>query len=151
MADHDDDSLKQGSPRPGASRAVPPVNSAVQQAFSRALLQFAILLGASFVTTFLQLPFRLVSVAFALVAAVWGAVAVVRFWKKDIAHNQLAVFVMGVVAALFMAAMTGSSLARWDIDMTYQNCVSQAVTQQAKARCFTAYESDLKSLLPGSK
>lgn len=136
-----------------SSQQIPqsPADPELNRAYSQALFHFAVLLAASFLTTFLDLPFRLISVAFALAAAAWGTVSLVQFWKKKVAHNQLAVFVLGVVASLFMAAMTGSSLARWTIDMDYQTCVAEAVTEQAKSRCFNTYEADLKELLTPSK
>lgn len=139
------------SPTPNAPQGpagATPTNSQSphQAAFSTATFRFAVLLIASFITTFLPLPFRMVSVVFSLAAAVWGIIVLVRFWKKNIAHTQLAVFVFGVIASLFMAAMTGSTAARWDTDMKYQTCVSEAITHQSRTQCFTTYQNELKEM-----
>lgn len=146
MSKRPDQSPTPGNPQGLAGATPKNGQSPHQAAFSTATFRFAVLLIAAFITTFLPLPFRMVAVGFSLAAAVWGTIVLVRFWKKDIAHSQLAVFVFGVIASLLMAAMTGSTAARWETEMNYQTCVSEAITQQSRTQCFTTYQNELKEI-----
>lgn len=115
------------------------------ESFIKTRFQFAILFAAALVTTLLPMPFNLVAALFTLWAAILGiSYLIKRSPDKKKSPRETTQIVFGVVAALFISSLVGSTVLRWDIDMNYQSCLNQAVTHSAQQQCIDSYQKELK-------
>lgn len=107
------------------------------------------LLSAALVLTYLPLPVRMTALAMTLWAIGVGGHTIVKHWESRQAHGmQFAALGIGTAASLIIALLLSSTFIRWNADMQLQQCMSEAVTHQARSVCVNDYRESLTDLLP---
>ncbi len=141
-------------PVPPPSHTQHPSSGAASQqshtdAINRGCFQFAVLLGATLILTYLPLPIRMTALATTLWAIGVGSFTIVKHWdSKQVNAMQFAALGIGVGVSFFIALLLSSTFIRWDTDMQLQQCMSEAVTNQARTTCINDYRESLTNLLP---
>ncbi|RAD56250.1 hypothetical protein DN508_37695, partial [Burkholderia multivorans] len=104
-----------------------------------------ILLVLAAVLTFTYpLPFKLAAAGFAIAAIVWSVryiIAVVRAKQK----RSISLGVLGGLLSVYLVFSTLSSVVLWPVQSSYEECVRDAITQQAELKCASDYEVGLGS------
>lgn len=120
----------------------PPRPDELKRLSSRTTLTATLML-ATLLTSMMPLPLRATAIIFGL----WGTVAAVRTIQlgstlQTPKGQQIPVWV-GAGLSIFLALSVALSLTRWDIEMAYQTCHNEAVTNQATRACDREYEDAL--------
>ncbi|MGW9552562.1 hypothetical protein ACWG8W_16090 [Citricoccus zhacaiensis] len=116
-----------------------------------ALLWVAGMLLLTYLSSVLTLPWKAVSLAFALAGLVWGVVALVRT-----AHVKSPwVLRFATAAAMAGCAMFGfvasAQIIFWDATEQFEECTSSALTDRALENCSSTYTEQLGgTALPGA-
>ncbi|WP_344225678.1 hypothetical protein [Citricoccus alkalitolerans] len=116
-----------------------------------ALLWVAGMLLLTYLSSVLTLPWKAVSLAFALAGLVWGVVALVRT-----AHVKSPwVLRFATAAAMAGCAMFGfvasAQIIFWDATEQFEECTSSALTDRALENCSSTYTDQLGgTALPGT-
>ncbi len=92
------------------------------------------LLGAV-LTSSLVLPWKVLALVLALCALGAGVVALIKSISARLPRLVLLATSLGLAAALFLTAGTGASVLLWPVTQTYEDCMSHALTLQARAEC----------------
>lgn len=125
------------TPAPGR----PPVDPTAARRATRSVMHFGLLMLASLVTSSLVLPWRLVSVAIALLAIAAGIRALRRIWRAGLRGFLVVAMSAGVVMTFVLALTTLAVIPVWQIEMTRQTCLTQAITIAASITCESDYQT----------
>ena len=108
----------------------------------------AVIWGLNFLAIDLSLaqfpPFFLVALRFAVAAIVWSVryiIAVVRAKQR----RSISLGILGGLLSLYLIFSTLSSVVLWPIQTKYEECVRDAITQQAELSCASGYEEGLSA------
>lgn len=135
------------TPKPAAAQPKAPTPQAV--AANKKVMVFSFLMLATLLASLLSLPLRLVTIPVAIVAAVFGFLALRACWAAKIRGSLIVFTIIAMVLTIAMGAGTALTLARWDIEMGYQDCKNQAITNSAKLNCTSTYNQDMQDYLEG--
>lgn len=121
--------------RPGTGRQ--PSDSATPAATSARLwlrLFLLALLGAVLAST-LVLPWKVLGLVLSVFALAAGVVALVKAISAKFPRFVVVATSLGLAAALFLTAGTGASVLLWPVTQNYEDCMSRALTLQARDDC----------------
>lgn len=113
-----------------------------QAAPARHGLVLILLILASVLTFTYPLPFKLAAIAFAIAAVVWSIryiIAVVRTKQK----RNMSLGILGGLLSIYLIFSTMSSVVLWPVQTKYEECVRDAITQQAQLSCTSDYQTGL--------
>lgn len=130
------------SPNNTEEKSAPTPEEEKQAAPARHGLVLILLILASVLTFTYPLPFKVAAIGFAIAAVVWAIryiVAVVRTKQK----RNMSLGILGGVLALYLIFSTMSSVVLWPVQSKYEECVRDAITQQAQLSCTTEYQTGL--------
>ncbi|MGC0249520.1 hypothetical protein [Pseudactinotalea sp. Z1748] len=149
----DEPSPADGGPGPGkapgrqgrAGRPERPKPTPEQLAsVSRSVLHFGLFMLAAVLTMQVDLPWHLMSLAFAIGAVVVGVRALVRVFKEQIRGGIVVLLVFGLMLSGMLVVTTLSSLAVWNEQMERQECLRSAITVSAQDRCERIYQEAIE-------
>lgn len=109
---------------------------------SRHGLVLILLILASVLTFTYPLPFKLAAIGFAIAAIVWAVryiVAVVKAKQK----RSMSLGILGGLLSVYLIFSTLSSVVLWPVQSKYEECVRDAITQQAQLTCTTDYQNGM--------
>ena len=130
------------SPNNTEENSAPTPEEEKQAAPARHGLVLILLILASVLTFTYPLPFKLAAIAFAIAAIVWSIryiIAVVRAKQK----RNMSLGILGGLLSLYLIFSTLSSVVLWPVQSKYEECVRDAITQQAQLSCTTDYQTSL--------
>lgn len=130
------------SPNSTEEKNAPTPEEEKQAAPARHGLVLIMLILASVLTFTYPLPFKLAAIAFAIAAIVWSIryiVAVVRTQQK----RNMSLGILGGLLSLYLIVSAMSSVVLWPVQTTYEECVRDAITEQAQLSCTSEYQSGL--------
>ena len=130
-----------GSSGPADPRAPRPVDPEAARRATRSVMHFGLLMLGSLLTSSLALPWRLVSVAIALLALVVGIRALRRIWRAGLRGFLVVAMSAGVVMTFALALTTLAVIPVWQIEMDRQQCLDEALTISATSTCETTYRT----------
>ncbi|MCD1284263.1 MULTISPECIES: hypothetical protein [unclassified Brevibacterium] len=113
-----------------------------QAAPARHGLVLILLILASVLTFTYPLPFKLAAIAFAIAAVVWSIryiIAVVKTKQK----RNMSLGILGGLLSIYLIFSTMSSVVLWPVQTKYEECVRDAITQQAQLSCTSDYQTGL--------
>ncbi len=114
----------------------------LQAAPARHGLILVLLVLASVLTFTYPLPFKLAAIGFAVAAVVWS----VRYIRAVIRAKQkrnLSLGILGGLLSVYLIFSALSSAVLWPVQSTYEQCLREAITQQAQLSCSSEYQSGL--------
>lgn len=132
------------SPNSIEEKNAPTPDEERQAAPARHGLILVLLVLASVLTFTYPLPFKLAAAGFAIAAIVWAVryiVAVVRAKQR----RNISLGILGGLLSVYLVLSTLSSVVLWPVQSTYEQCVRDAITQQAELTCASGYEEGLSS------
>lgn len=97
----------------------------------------------------MPLPWRLLSVAAGLFGVVGGVVLFVQCLRRKLSAVVLIGAVLVTVCCGLFLLTASLQLIFWDASAGFEECMRTAVTQRALDRCYSNYEEDMLSVLPG--
>ena len=115
---------------------------------ARHSLLFSLLLLGALLSARLPLPWTTVGFLFTVVALVVGAMGLAAALQVR-RRGTAAVLAGGLVLALVVLLTQAVSLATWRFQQERLDCLSGAVTDQARARCETALREGVTDWLEG--
>lgn len=130
------------SPNSTEEKNAPTPEEERQAAPARHGLILILLVLAAVLTFTYPLPFKLAAAGFAIAAIVWSVryiIAVVRAKQK----RSISLGVLGGLLSLYLVFSTLSSVVLWPVQSAYEECVRDAITQQAELACASEYEDGL--------
>ncbi|GAB3560730.1 hypothetical protein [Spelaeicoccus albus] len=119
-------------------------------AAGRFSMYFAVLIIGAILTAELQLPWKIAALAFGLAAMVVGIMAMVRAVKAKMKGSIYGFLSIGLVLTLVVTLTQVWAIAIWPWQASYEECLDNAITQQAHEQCVKSYEKNLDSLIPAS-
>lgn len=137
----------QRTPENPDQRSSKPTESEEIAQVQRAVLQFCVLMAATLFASMLDFPAQLATILAAGAAIVVGTralIAVRNLRRKD---GQTVILYVGIALCAVLGLGSLASLARIDVEMAYQSCKSEAVTEQAKLQCSIEYQEALTDYL----
>ncbi|MGW9004634.1 hypothetical protein [Brevibacterium casei] len=132
------------SPNSTEEKNAPTPEEERQAAPARHGLILILLVLAAVLTFTYPLPFKLAAAGFAIAAIVWSVryiIAVVRAKQK----RSISLGVLGGLLSVYLVFSTLSSVVLWPVQSSYEECVRDAITQQAELKCASDYEDGLRS------
>lgn len=132
------------SPNSTEEKNAPTPDEEKQAAPARHGLVLILLILASVLTFTYPLPFKLAAIAFAIAAIVWSVkyiVAVTRTKQK----RNMSLGILGGLLSIYLIFSTLSSVVLWPVQSKYEECVREAITQQAQLSCTSEYQTGLGS------
>ncbi|EKU49088.1 hypothetical protein M3G00_11745 [Brevibacterium casei] len=132
------------SPNSTEEKNAPTPEEERQAAPARHGLILILLVLAAVLTFTYPLPFKLAAAGFAIAAIVWSVryiIAVVRAKQK----RSISLGVLGGLLSVYLVFSTLSSVVLWPVQSSYEECVRDAITQQAELKCASDYEDGLGS------
>lgn len=111
-------------------------------------LYFAVLIIGAILTAELQLPWKIAALVFGLAALVVGVMALVRAVKAKMKGSIFGFLSIGLVLTLIVTLTQVWAIAIWPWQASYEDCLNNAITQQAHEQCVKTYEKNLDSLIP---
>ncbi|WP_193072683.1 hypothetical protein [Brevibacterium sp. FME37] len=130
------------SPNNTEEKSAPTPEEEKQAAPARHGLVLILLILASVLTFTYPLPFKVAAIAFAIAAVVWSIryiIAVVKAKQK----RNMSLGILGGLLAIYLIFSTMSSVVLWPVQSKYEECVRDAITQQAQLSCTTEYQTGL--------
>ncbi|MGO2036958.1 MAG: hypothetical protein ACTH2U_10800 [Brevibacterium sp.] len=130
------------SPNSTEEKNAPTPDEEKQAAPARHGLVLILLILASVLTFTYPLPFKLAAIAFAIAAVVWSIryiIAVVRTKQK----RNMSLGILGGLLSIYLIFSTMSSVVLWPVQTKYEECVRDAITQQAQLSCTSDYQTGL--------
>lgn len=130
------------SPNSTEEKNAPTPEEERQAAPARHGLILVLLVLAAVLTFTYPLPFKLAAAGFAVAAIVWSVryiIAVVRAKQR----RSISLGILGGLLSLYLIFSTLSSVVLWPIQTKYEECVRDAITQQAELSCASGYEEGL--------
>ncbi|SMX67145.1 MULTISPECIES: hypothetical protein [unclassified Brevibacterium] len=130
------------SPNNTEEKSAPTPEEEKQAAPARHGLVLILLILASVLTFTYPLPFKVAAIAFAIAAVVWSIryiIAVVKAKQK----RNMSLGILGGLLAVYLIFSTMSSVVLWPVQSKYEECVRDAITQQAQLSCTTEYQTGL--------
>lgn len=130
------------SPNNTEEKSAPTPEEEKQAAPARHGLILILLILASVLTFTYPLPFKVAAIAFAIAAVVWAVryiIAVVRTKQK----RNMSLGILGGLLSIYLIFSTLSSVVIWPVQSKYEECVRDAITQQAQLSCTTEYQTGL--------
>ncbi len=130
------------SPNSTEEKNAPTPEEERQAAPARHGLILVLLVLAAVLTFTYPLPFKLAAAGFAIAAIVWSIryiIAVVRAKQR----RSISLGVLGGLLSIYLIFSTMSSVVLWPVQTAYEECVRDAITQQAELTCASDYETGL--------
>jgi len=130
------------SPNSTEEKNAPTPDEEKQAAPARHGLVLILLILASVLTFTYPLPFKLAAIAFAIAAVVWSIryiIAVVKTKQK----RNMSLGILGGLLSIYLIFSTMSSVVLWPVQTKYEECVRDAITQQAQLSCTSDYQTGL--------
>ncbi len=125
-----------GPRRPAPSPGTTPTPSDEEVARGRGMLRWFL---AAFVATVLssnlQLPFKLVALAFGIAAVVLGILTLVHAVRYRLGAFLRITSAVGVGFAAFLTLGIAAAVALWPVTENFENCMRTALTIQAEREC----------------
>lgn len=135
---------KQSTEKP---KAQPPTEEAI--AANKLVMPFLLLMLVTMLTGMLALPLQLITIGFATWAMIAGIKALRACWAAKIRGSMIVFTSLALGLTLTLGVSSALVLARWDIEMDYQTCRDQAVTNSAAIDCTNNYNSTMDDYLKG--
>lgn len=110
-------------------------------------LVLAIILGYAGLQ--MPLPWRLLSVAAGLFGVVGGVVLFIQSLRRKLSAIVLIGAVLVTLTCALFLLTASMQLIFWDASAGFEECMRAAVTQRAVDRCYSDYEEDMLSVIPG--
>ena len=107
---------------------------------------FLALVVAVLLTSGLALPWKLVPLALALAAVVVGVLTLIKVVRFGMGPAQMFITALGLAASVVMTLGLGLAVATWDSTQKLEDCMSNALTMQAKQECQSEFAN---GILPG--
>ncbi|WP_210605010.1 hypothetical protein [Brevibacterium oceani] len=130
------------SPNSTEEKKAPTREEEQQAAPARHGLVLILLILASVLTFTYQLPFKLAAVGFAIAAIVWSVKYIVAVVKTKQRRN-MSLGILGGLLSLYLIFSTMSSVILWPVQSKYEECLRDAITQQAQLSCTSEYQTGL--------
>ena len=121
-----------------------PVDPEVVRGLTRPLMVFTLLLLACLLLSSAPLPWRMGGVALAVAALVTGGMTLRRVWRANVRGALVAAVAAGMAVAVTLGLATLAVIPVWDIEMTRQTCMSEAITHSARSGCLVDYKTSLE-------
>lgn len=135
------DAQGQPGPVPPGRPPAPPVDPDAARQATRSVMHFGLLMLATLLTSSLAVPWRLVSVALALVAIVVGVRTLRRIWRAGLRGFLLVAMSAGMIMTAALALTTLAVIPVWQIEMDRQSCLAGAITISATTTCESDYRT----------
>ena len=135
---------KQSTEKP---KPQPPTEEAI--AANKLVMRFLLLMLVTLVTGMLDLPLQLIAIGFAVWATIAGIKALRACWAAKIRGSMIVFTIVALGLTVTLGISTALVLARWDIEMDYQTCQNQAITNTAAIDCNNAYNAAMDTYLKG--
>jgi len=136
-------------PRPAPEPTNPPDPEA-QQAATRQVLHFALLLLATLLTSSLPLPWQVAGLVLAIAAIVVGVRAMISIIRLKLRTALAPALGIGLGVAVTMVFSLAVTLAVWPLQVERQECLAGALTIAAHDACEAAFQDALTERLQGS-
>ena len=139
-----------GSRSPRGSRSEkPPADEEQQAYYSRFLgwLVLAIIVGYAGLQ--MPLPWRLLTLAASLFGVVGGVVLFVQSLRRKLSLVVTFGAALVTLSCGLFLLIAGVQVVFWEASDAFDTCVRSAVTERALDRCYSEYEQDVLSLIPG--
>ena len=130
------------SPQNTEEKKAPTPEEEAQAAPARHGLVLILLILASVLTFTYQLPFKLAAIGFAIAAVVWSVKYIVAVVKTKQRRN-MSLGILGGLLSIYLIFSTMSSVVLWPVQSKYEECLRDAITQQAQLSCSSEYQSGL--------
>ncbi|MHA7280401.1 hypothetical protein ACX80H_11670 [Arthrobacter sp. MDT2-2] len=125
-----------GSRSPGTGQKGPDDAASARAASAGLWLRlFLLTFFGGVLASSLMLPWKVFGLVLALFALAAGVVALVKAIGAKLSPLVVFSTSLGLAAALFLAAGTGASVLLWPITQNYEDCMSRALTLQARDDC----------------
>lgn len=121
------------SPQPSPSPAATP--DARKDRYTRSLIGVVLSLIIAWGSTLLPLPWMLISGIAALAAIVFLIIMLVAAWPTERRRPSIITAAIGIPACVALVLSAGFSALFYGPMSSYQDCVSTALTDQARAAC----------------
>ncbi|THJ67941.1 hypothetical protein E8P82_03715 [Arthrobacter echini] len=132
---------QQGTGRGGPVRAAepqqgPPDDAAARGKSARSWLRlFVLALLAGVLMSALALPWKVLALVVSVFALAAGVVGLVKAIGARLPRLVVIATSLGLAAALFLSVSTAVSVLLWPVTRAYEDCVSRALTLQARSDC----------------
>lgn len=136
-----------GRPAPGTPPR--PADPETLAAVGRHVRLFALLMGATLVTSALPLPWQASAVVFAVGSLVAGARALRTVWLAGLRGALPLALGVGLGFGAVMTASLVAMLALWPVQAERQECLRSALTISAQEACEERFEQELTDRLVG--
>jgi hypothetical protein len=131
-----------GPPVPPDTRRPRPTEAELKNAQLYIRWSATLLIGAV-LTTGLFLPWKLIPVALGAAAVVVGIISLVKMIRAGLPVVLRVATLFGIVAAFMLTAVSGVQVLTWPLTQDYEQCMSRALTEQAKEQCLADYQERL--------
>lgn len=139
-----------GSSSPGTSNPKTPSTEDQRQAYYLRFMGWLVLaLIVGYAGLQLPLPWRVLTLAAGLCGAVGGTALFVQSLRKRLPVLITVGAVLITLSCVLFLITAGTQTIFWEASDTFETCLRSAVTQRAEAQCYSEYEQDVLSLLPG--
>jgi hypothetical protein len=117
------------------------------RAGSRKVVYLGLLMFGTLVCSSLPLPWQMGGLVFAVAAIVVGAMALRSLRRAHVRGILPAVVVLALVFSGLSLFSYGATALFWTVSMHRQDCLRDAITVSAQARCETDYRNALQAKL----
>lgn len=132
------------TPNSTDDKSAPTPDEEIQAAPARHGLILVLLVLASVLTFTYPLPFKLAAIGFAIAAVVWS-VRYIRAVVRAKQRRNMSLGILGGLLSVYLIFSALSSVVLWPVQSAYEECLRDAITQQAQLSCSSEYQSGLSS------
>ncbi|RBP63686.1 hypothetical protein DFO66_109118 [Brevibacterium sanguinis] len=132
------------TPNSTDDKSAPTPDEEIQAAPARHGLILVLLVLASVLTFTYPLPFKLAAIGFAIAAVVWS-VRYIRAVVRARQRRNMSLGILGGLLSVYLIFSALSSVVLWPVQSAYEECLRDAITQQAQLSCSSEYQSGLSS------
>ena len=143
---------KPHSPAPSGKGSGPGKRSGDEQTrvfYSRFLGWLVLAIIVAYAGLQMPLPWRLMTLVAALIGVVGGVVLLVHCIRRKLSSLILIGAVMVTLSCSFFLVTAGVQTIFWEASATFDECMRSALTERSLNHCYSQYEQDIFSSIPG--
>lgn len=139
-----------GPSEPGRSAPHrPAAHEATRIFYSRFLGWLVLAIIVAYAGLQMPLPWRLMTLVAALIGVVGGVVLLVHCIRRKLSSLILIGAVMVTLSCSFFLVTAGVQTIFWEASATFDECMRSALTERSLNHCYSQYEQDIFSSIPG--
>lgn len=141
------------APSPGQSSGPrrPPADESTRIFYSRLLGWLVLAMIVAYAGLQMPMPWRVMTVIVGGLGVVGGVVLFVSCIRRRLSTLVLIGSVLVTLSCGLFLIVAGAQTLFWEASVAFDECVRSAVTQRSVNHCYSQYEQDILSSIPGAQ